>query len=63
MRALGLVGQSRETVLELRDRLVTNEADATAAKIGEAMEHGIPVAELLPLTARYFEIKIGQKTP
>ena len=62
MRALGLAGQNRETMLELRDRLVTNEADATAAKMGEAMEQGIPVAELPPLTARYFEIKVAPGT-
>jgi hypothetical protein len=61
MRALGLTGQSREIVLQLRDRLAGSEAAATAAKIGEATEKGIPVAELPPLTARYFEIKVANK--
>lgn len=62
LKALGLASSDRDTHLDLRDRLVENEADATGASIAEAVEKGIGIGEIPPLTARYFEIKVAGPT-
>lgn len=61
LKALGLASQARDTHLDLRDRIVANEPDATGATITEAMDKGIGIGEIPPLTARYFEIKVASK--
>ena len=60
LKALGLASHERSSHLDLRDRIVENEADATGATIAEAAEKGIGLGEIPPLTARYFEIKIAK---
>jgi hypothetical protein len=59
IKALGLESKDRQTVLELLDRLAPKEAAAAASSIAEAMERGINIAEIPPLMACYFEIKLG----
>jgi hypothetical protein len=51
---------TRETHLNLVDRLVDNEASATGASIAQAADAGIPMDELPALTARYYEIKVAK---
>ncbi len=60
LKALGLASHERSSHLDLRDRMVENEADATGPTIAEAAEKGIGLGEIPPLTARYFEIKIAK---
>jgi glycosidase len=58
-KALGWEGVDRSSHLDLIDRMVENDADATGSTISEAVEGGISIGEIPPLTARYFEIKVS----
>ncbi len=62
VRTLGLDSLPRETHLNLRDRLVDNEPAATGCSIAEAVDPGIPLDELPPLTAQFYEITIAKST-
>jgi hypothetical protein len=57
IRALGLAEKDRATQLELLDRLAVRDAAAASATIAEAIDKGISIAEMPPLSACYFEIK------
>jgi glycosidase len=59
VKALGLGAMDRNSHLDLIDRIVENEADATGSTVAEAIDPGISVPEIPPLTARYFEIKVN----
>jgi hypothetical protein len=59
IKALGLESQAGGSDLQLRDRLAVKEGATASSTIDEASEHGIQIAQIPPLTARYFEIKIG----
>lgn len=59
IRALGLGGKDRATRLELLDRLAVRDAAAASATIAEAIGKGISIAEMPPLSACYFEIKVA----
>ena len=59
LKSLGLDSLPRDTHLNLRDRIVENEPAATGATIAEAVDAGIPMDELPPLTAHYYEIAVG----
>jgi glycosidase len=57
--ALGLESQAGGSDLQLRDRLAAKEGATASSTIDEASEHGIQIAEIPPLTAGYFELKVG----
>ncbi len=59
IRAVGFGQKDRNTELELLDRLAEKEAEATLATLEEAMTRGISIAEVPPLGACYFEIKLA----
>jgi glycosidase len=59
IRTLGFGESARDSHLDLLDRLVESEADATGSTIAEAVAAGIPIGEIPPLTARYFEVKVS----
>ncbi len=59
IKLLGLDSQYRNSDLQLIDRLAAREGITVRSTVAEASKHGIPIAEIPPLTACYFELKIG----
>jgi hypothetical protein len=57
--ALDLGSVPPDSHIDLRDRIVENEAAAGGGTISEALDKGLGVDELPPLTARYFELKVN----
>jgi glycosidase len=63
-RAIGLEPQDKQTVLELVDRLATDNTIKISTSTAEVVDRGISIPEIPPLTACYFEIKVAsQGTP
>ncbi len=62
LEALGLGSVPPDSHIDLRDRIVENEAAAGGGTISEALDKGLGVDELPPLTARYFELKVHGPT-
>lgn len=56
LNALGLDTADPKSYINLRDRLVENEAAAGGGTIADALGDGLPVDEMPPLTARYYEL-------
>ena len=59
IKSLGLDSQYRNSDLRLVDRLAAKERATATSTVAEASEHGIPFGEIPPLTACYFEVKVG----
>ena len=59
IKSLGLDSQYRNSDLRLVDRLAAKERATASSTVAEASEHGILIAEIPPLTACYFELKVG----
>lgn len=58
LKALGLDMADPKSHINLRDRLVENEAAAGGGSIAEALGDGLPVEEMSALTPRYFELTV-----
>jgi glycosidase len=58
IKSVGLDTQPRNSDLRLVDRLAAKEGINATSTVAEAGERGIPIAEIPPLTACYFEVKV-----
>jgi glycosidase len=58
LSALDLDTADPKSHINLRDRLVENEAASGGGTIAEALEDGLPVDEMPALTPRYFELAV-----
>jgi glycosidase len=59
LKVLGLDTQPRNSDLRLIDRLAAKEGITATSTVSELSGPGIPIAEIPPLTARYFEFKVS----
>jgi hypothetical protein len=59
IKSVGLDSQYRNSDLQWVDRLTAKEGATAKSTVAEASTHGIPIPEIPPLTARYFELKVG----
>jgi hypothetical protein len=53
--------QGKKTILELVDRLATDNTIKTSTSMAELVDRGISIPEIPPLTACYFEIKVASR--
>ena len=59
IKSVGLDSQYRNSDLQWVDRLAANEGATAKSTVNEASKHRITIPEIPPLTARYFELKVG----
>jgi glycosidase len=59
IKSLSLDSQYRNSDLRLIDRLAATEGIEANSTVAEATEYGIPIDQISPLTACYFELKAG----